>query len=90
MTVLSILATIFGILMALSNFPQAYKIFRRKNAKDISFITYVILLIGTLIWLFYGIELNIFPIIISNTIGTIGVLFVMAGYFLYGKENRKS
>ncbi len=85
MTLLAILATLFGTLMALSNIPQAYKIFHRKSAKDISPITYSILLVGGAVWLLYGIELNNMPLIVANSVGTISVLLVLVGWFLYGK-----
>jgi len=48
MTALSILATVFGTLSGIANLPQAYKIFKRKSAKDISIITYLFLLSGAL------------------------------------------
>ena len=85
MTFLSILATIFGILMGLGNLPQALKIFRRKSAKDISIITYATLLIGSAIWVLYGIETQNFAIIISNASGFICLLFIVIGWNIYGR-----
>ena len=87
MSFLSILATIFGSAMAISNFPQALKIFRRRSAKDISIITFSILLVGAIVWVLYGIEIKSIPIIFSNSLGTIGVTFVMVGWFLYGRDS---
>lgn len=86
MSFISVLATIFGSAMAISNFPQAFKIFKRKSAKDISIITFSILLVGAIIWVLYGIEIKSMPLILSNSIGTIGVLFVIIGWFLYGRD----
>lgn len=86
MTILSLLATIFGTAMALANLPQAYKIFKRKSAKDISIITCSILTIGAIIWVLYGIEIKSFPLILSNIVGTIGVLLVVLGWFMYGRK----
>lgn len=85
MTALSVLATIFGSAMALANFPQAFKIFRRKSAKDISLLTYITLLVGAIVWVLYGIELKSFPLIFSNALGIAGVVFIIVGWFLYGK-----
>ncbi len=87
MSLLSVLATIFGSAMAISNFPQAFKIFKRKSAKDISMVTFFILLVGAIVWVLYGIEIKSIPIIISNSLGTIGVTFVIIGWFLYGRPN---
>jgi MtN3 and saliva related transmembrane protein len=88
MTILSYLATIFGSLMALSNLPQAYKIYKRKSAGDISIITCLILLIGAIIWVLYGTEIKNPPIIIANSIGVIGILLVITGWFLYGRNKK--
>ena len=86
MSFLSILATIFGSAMAISNFPQAFKIFKRKSAKDISVMTFSILLVGAIVWVLYGIEIKSTPLIVSNSLGAVGVTFVIVGYFLYGRD----
>ncbi len=84
--ILAILATIAGSAMALSQVFQVIKIFRRKSALDISKPTYIILTLGSLIWLGYGIEINNFPIIISNGIGALTTMTVLVGCFLYGNK----
>jgi MtN3 and saliva related transmembrane protein len=86
MTLLSTLATLFGILNGLANILQAWKIFRRKSAKDISVLTFSIFLVGTIVWTFYGFELGNSPILISNFIGIIGLSLVVIGWFLYGRS----
>ncbi len=89
MTTLSLLATFVGVIMAVSSFFQAYKIFKRKSAKDISVTTYFILIFGSIIWVFYGIEINSFPVIIPNTVGVFGSLSVISGWYLYGRNKRQ-
>ncbi len=69
--------------MALSNLPQAYRIFKRKSAKDISLITYLILFVGGIIWILYGIEIDNFPLILANVIGIFGVSSVIIGWIKY-------
>ena len=86
MTVLSVLATIFGTIGGLANIPQVYRIFKRKSAKDISIITYAMVLAAVIIWVLYGIEIKDFPIIISNIFATISAALVILGWFLYGRE----
>jgi len=68
------------------NLPQAYKIFKRKSAKDISILTYSTVLVACVIWILYGIELRNFPVIITNSLATINVTLVIIGWFLYGRE----
>ena len=78
--IFAVLATISGVAMASSGFPQAIKIFKRKSSADISLSSRLMLLIGGLIWLVYGILLTNFPIIISNIFGTIAEVLVVIGY----------
>lgn len=69
--------------MASSGFPQGVKIFKRKSAKDISLSSRLMLLIGGLVWLIYGVLLFNIPIIISNIFGTFAEILVITGYILY-------
>ncbi|MFC1686125.1 SemiSWEET family sugar transporter [Nanoarchaeota archaeon] len=85
MTILATLATIFGVVNGFANLPQIYKIFIRKSAKDISVWTYLILTVGSVIWILYGIELMNTPILIMNGLAFIEFLVVLFGIYLYGK-----
>ncbi|MEI7719181.1 MAG: SemiSWEET family transporter, partial [archaeon] len=78
-----ILASISGVMMASAGFPQAFKIFKTKRAKDVSLSSRLMLLIGGLIWLIYGFLLPSFAIIISNIFGTVAEIAVIAGYIKY-------
>jgi MtN3 and saliva related transmembrane protein len=83
MSFLSILATIFGLLMSFASIPQAHKIFKRKSAKDISFITYLLFTLGSIVWLLYGIEIGDIPIIWSYAAGTVCSASVLVGWIKY-------
>ncbi len=81
--IFNIIVSIFGILMSIGHFPQAYKIYKNKTSKDVSLITYFIFFVGSFIWLAYGVILNEVPIIISFIIGVLGsfsVLFMALKY----------
>lgn len=81
--IISVLVSIFGVLMSIGHFFQAGKIIRTKNAKDISLITYLIFFTGSFIWLMYGVILQELPIIISFIIGVIGSFLVLILYSKY-------
>ena len=85
MSVLSILATTLGILSGIAGFPQVIKIFRRKSAKDISIISYSLLLTGAMVWILYGLELGNLPLIITNCFGAANLALIVLGWFLYGR-----
>lgn len=84
MTVLSILASIFGVINGLANVPQIIKIFKTKSAKDISILTYSILAVGSFVWILYGIEISNAPILIMNGLGLTAILIVLFGCWKYG------
>jgi MtN3 and saliva related transmembrane protein len=85
MSILAFLATVFGTITALAMIPQAYKIFKRKSAKDISLITYSFFGASAFIWFFYGMEIYNVPIIISEAVGAVIVVSIIIGWFLYGR-----
>ena len=80
---LSFLATIMGSAMALSNGFQAIKIFQRKSSSDVAVSTYLIITIGEIVWIMYGISINSFPLVISNSIGLVLTTIIIFGYFIY-------
>lgn len=86
MTILSVLATVFGVVNGFANFPQIWKIYKTKSAKDLSIITYVILTIGTIVWLLYGIEIRSVPIITMESLVLIEFILVLIGCYLYGRK----
>jgi MtN3 and saliva related transmembrane protein len=90
MSILASLATVSGIVASFAMIPQAYKIFKRKSAKDISMITYSFLFLAGIIWVLYGIEITSFPVIITNSIGSLIIVFIMIGWFLYGRTIKTS
>ncbi len=46
--------------------PQVYKIYKEKNADGISLTMYIILFIGVILWLIYGVLIGSLSIIIAN------------------------
>jgi MtN3 and saliva related transmembrane protein len=64
--------TLIGFVAALfttSGFvPQVFRIFRTKSTRDISLTMYLVLAIGTLLWLIYGVMLKELPLIVANSI----------------------
>jgi MtN3 and saliva related transmembrane protein len=84
--ILEFLTTIMGILMSLAYFPQAYKMFRNKSAKNISIISYSIFALGTALWIIYGIVISSWVIILSFVPGVIGSWLVLILTFIYHKN----
>jgi len=83
--VLESLATIVGVVGSFAMLPQIYRIFKRKSAKDISIWTYAYMLAAGLIWVLYGLNIQSFPITITNLIGSLTMVGVIVGWMLYGR-----
>ena len=62
------LGLIAGGFVVLASLPQILKILKSKKANDISLPMYIILNIGTFLWLVYGIATQQVSIIITNVI----------------------
>lgn len=86
--IFSVIVGAVGVMMSLGYYPQAYKIWKTKSARDISLSTYYIFALGTFIWTLYGIYLKDLVIIASFSIGIIGSWLVL-GLSLYYKKREK-
>ena len=83
--ILESLATITGIISSFAMIPQIYRIFKRKSAKDISIWTFLYMLATGVIWILYGLNIQSFPIWITNLIGSLAMIGIIVGWFLYGR-----
>ena len=63
-----ILGYIGGAIMTSSMFPQIYRLFKLKSAREISLPFTLLFVIGAACWLSYGILLKLFPVMLWNAI----------------------
>jgi MtN3 and saliva related transmembrane protein len=80
----NIIGTIAGILTSISMLPQLIKVLKEKNVEDLSTLMLLILITGLLLWVWYGILKNEWPIIISN-----GFAVIIDGCLLVSLWNYK-
>lgn len=68
-----------AILTTVAFIPQAWMTWKNKHADGVSLGMYVIFTIGIALWLAYGILIQVWPMIIANTITLLlaGFIFVM-------------
>ncbi len=83
---LAMITVVSGSIMSFSFFIQSHKIWRRKSAEDISLPFFIIFLIGTILWLLYGLSINSYSVTIANTFAVIGISSVIALYLKYKKK----
>lgn len=80
-----IVGLVAAVLTTAAFVPQVYKTWKIKSANDISLTMYLVLFIGLILWLIYGIYLNSFPIILANSVTGILVLIVLFFKWRYNK-----
>ena len=76
---------IAGAFVTCSLIPQLIRVFKLKSAKEISILFNSLLLIGVLMWLGYGIALELLPVILWNAIGAILVAILLYAKLKYGR-----
>jgi MtN3 and saliva related transmembrane protein len=64
----TIIGLIAATLTTIAYLPQAIKIIRTRHTKDLSLLMYIVLTIGIVLWLIYGLMLSILPIILANIV----------------------
>jgi MtN3 and saliva related transmembrane protein len=70
-------------LTTFSSLPQVIRIIRTKRTHDISLITYVMLNLGIVTWLIYGIMIKDIPLILANGISLIFVIIILIFKIIY-------
>jgi MtN3 and saliva related transmembrane protein len=74
-------ATLVGAVAALASTasfaPQAWKIIRTRQTKDISTGMYALTVVGFALWLAYGVMLGQWPLMVTNSICLCMSLFIL-------------
>ena len=74
-----------AFLSSVTFIPQVYKAWQTKSVGDLSLAMMLIVLTSTIVWLYYGISLNLLPVIIAN--GIICFLSLVLIAFKYSFKN---
>jgi|SRR6218665_1330329 len=77
MDAVQIIGLLAAALTTAANLPQAYIIIREKSTQHISAVTYCLLLLGTALWVSYGIAKSDWPIIIANAISVVTCAIIL-------------
>ena len=87
---LAVTAATWAIAMALGPLLQIRKIVRHQSARTISVGYFVVLLIGFLLWLAYGIVADNWALIIPNTVAAIVISAAIAVTLRYRRREGRS
>lgn len=75
-----------GACTTLSFIPQVIRIWKRRSTEDISLGMYVLIAVGVVLWIFYGLLNAALPIIFANTFSLLLIFAVLAMKFLFQKR----
>lgn len=63
-----------GVLITISMLPQVIKSYKTKSVEDISFLMLIIIMLGTALWVIYGVLIASLPIVLMDGFGFIANL----------------
>jgi MtN3 and saliva related transmembrane protein len=75
---ITLLGSVAGICTTGAFLPQAIRVWRLKRADEISLVTFLVLAVGTMIWLTYGVLVGSWPIILANAVTLVLALTIVA------------
>jgi MtN3 and saliva related transmembrane protein len=75
-----------GALVTAALVPQVVKLYKIKSAVEISLLFNILLLVGMLCWLGYGILFRLFPVILWNAVGVALVAALLCAKLKYGRQ----
>lgn len=73
----NILGYIAATLTTFAFLPQAWRIYKTKDTKAISFWMYLIFSLGVFLWLVYGVLIGAWPIVVANSITLLLSLWIL-------------
>ena len=72
-----IIGLIAAVLTTSAFVPQVYKTWKTKSAGNISLTMYLVMFVGILLWLVYGIHLESLAMILANSVTAILTLIII-------------
>jgi MtN3 and saliva related transmembrane protein len=80
----------FGYLAAFCTtaafFPQALKVYKTRQTRDISLWMFMLMTTGLAAWLTYGLLINSFPIILANIVTLVLAVYILVMKIILSKK----
>lgn len=68
MNLIVTIGLIAAVLTTFAQVPQAIKAWKTKSTKDVSFLMFLLLTTGVVLWFIYGILIMSWPLILANAL----------------------
>jgi len=82
-----VLGIVAGVFTSTGMLPQLIKIIKTKEAKDISMFMLVVLFIGFCLWIWYAVEKDDLPVLLTNIVSLI--LTILTAIFTIKYKKKK-
>lgn len=86
MTALDILGLVATGFTTASFAPQAWRIWRTRDVSGISLVTYIILTLGLVLWLIYGLLKGDLPLVVANSVMVVLTATITFMKIVYSKS----
>ena len=86
MQITGVIGIIAGIFTSASLLPQLIKIIKEKKVEDLSVVMFVSLMIGLLLWVYYGLLRKDMPIIVTNSFSVLLNICILFFRFKYKRQ----
>lgn len=87
MSQIEILGLAAGMFVALGLIPQILRVWRLKSAQEVSLLFSLLFLIGTMLWLTYGLFLGLTSVIVWNGANSVLLLLLLTVKLKYGMDH---
>jgi MtN3 and saliva related transmembrane protein len=84
----TVLGLVAGLMTTIGFIPQIIKGYRSKSMRDVSLIMPILLAVGMLFWLIYGIWLDSLPLVLWNAIALILNLIIIVLILRYNRDGQ--
>ena len=74
-----------GGLITCSLIPQVYRVFKLRSAREISLLFNILLLLGLIFWIAYGVSFQLVPVILWNAVALLLVIGLLFAKLKYGR-----
>ncbi len=81
------LGLLAGTLTTIAFFPQLYKTWKSKSARDVSLVMMITFCIGVFLWLVYGLVIHAMPVIVANAVTLVLALLIVLLKIRYMRSN---
>lgn len=80
---IEIIGWIAAIFTGSQFFPQVYKTFKTKRAKDLSLTTFIVVILTTILWMIYSLGIGNIIILVTNVLLFLSGLALLIMKFAY-------